>query len=72
MSSSCGDAPVADEFPVRLAIWLGANGDLVDALVALRRLGPEGAYALDAALGIKRVAVMRLSLGLWSIGYGRR
>jgi hypothetical protein len=51
--------------PVRLASWLAANGDLLDALVTLRRLGPEGADALDAALDIRRVAVMRFSLSLW-------
>ena len=55
-----------DEFPVRLALWLAANHDLVDALIALRRLGTEGTDALDAALDVKRVAIMRLSFGLWS------
>jgi hypothetical protein len=55
-----------DGFPVRLSIWLAANADLVAALVALRRLGPEGAAARQALLDVKRVATMRLSLALWS------
>jgi hypothetical protein len=56
----------ADEFPARLATWLVVNRELVDALVALRRLGNEASAALAAALDIRRVATMRLSLGLWS------
>jgi len=45
---------------------LVANRDLLDVLVALRGLGPEGADALAAVLDIKRVATMRLSVALWS------
>ena len=38
------------QFPEALAAWITRDGDLVEALVALRRLGAEGADALQAAL----------------------
>jgi hypothetical protein len=53
------------EFPEALATWIARDGDLVDALVALRRLGREGADALQAALSVRRVATLRASWQLW-------
>jgi hypothetical protein len=53
------------EFPEALAAWIAREGDLVEALVALRRLGAEGADALHAALSVRRVATLRASWQLW-------
>jgi len=53
------------EFPEALATWIARDGDLVDALVALRRLGAEGADALQGVLSVRRVATLRASWQLW-------
>jgi len=53
------------EFPETLAAWIARDGDLVEALVALRRLGAEGADALQAALSVRPVATLRASWQLW-------
>ena len=53
-------------FPKALAQWFSANGELLRSLVALRRLGAEGANGLAAALAIKRVVRLRLSWQLWA------
>jgi len=52
-------------FPQALARWLGRNRDLIDALVALRRVGTEGADAVSAILRVRRVAEVRASWQLW-------
>jgi hypothetical protein len=52
-------------FPEALAAWIGRDGDVVEALVALRRLGAEGADALQAVLSVRRVAMLRASWQLW-------
>ena len=54
-----------DGFPAALAVWLARDGALLDALVVLRRLGAEGGEALRAVLGIRRLAELRASWGLW-------
>jgi hypothetical protein len=53
------------QFPEALAAWIAHDGDLVEALVALRRLGAEGADALQAVLSVRRVATLRSSWQLW-------
>jgi hypothetical protein len=52
-------------FPEALADWLAQDGCLLDALVALRRLGAEGRDALEAVLSVRRVAALRASWALW-------
>jgi hypothetical protein len=54
-----------EEFPEVLARWIEADGDLLGALVALRRLGPEGADALKEALAVRRIVKLRFSWQLW-------
>ena len=60
-----GARATAAEFPEALAAWIARDGDLVEALVALRRLGSEGADALQAMLSVRRVAMLRASWQLW-------
>jgi hypothetical protein len=52
-------------FPTALARWLGRNSDLIDALLALRRLDTEAAEAVSALLRVRRIAEARLSWELW-------
>ena len=52
-------------FPKALADWLAKDGGLLDALLALRRLGAEGRDALEALLGVRRAAALRASWSLW-------
>ena len=52
-------------FPQALATWLGRNGDLIDALLALRRVETEGTEAVSAVLRVRRVAEVRASWELW-------
>jgi hypothetical protein len=52
-------------FPKALADWLARDGALLDALLALRRLGGEGRDALEAVLSVRRVAALRASWALW-------
>jgi hypothetical protein len=53
------------EFPEALSAWIARDGDLVEALVTLRRLGAEGADALQSVLSVRRVATVRASWQLW-------
>ena len=64
-ASRHGTGATDAEFPEALATWIARDGDLVEALVALRRLGPEGADALQAALLVRPVAALRASWQLW-------
>jgi hypothetical protein len=52
-------------FPKALADWLAKDGGLLNALLALRRLGAEGRDAVEAVLSVRRVAALRASWGLW-------
>ena len=52
-------------FPKALAAWLARNGDLLDSLLALRRLGAEGAEAVSTVLRVRRVVEVRASWQLW-------
>jgi hypothetical protein len=52
-------------FPKALADWLAKDQRLLDALLALRRLGAEGRNALEAVLSVRRVAALRASWELW-------
>jgi hypothetical protein len=52
-------------FPEALAAWIARDGTLLESLLALRALGPEGREALEAVLAVRRVAALRASWGLW-------
>ena len=52
-------------FPRALAEWIDGNGRLLTCLLTLRRLGSEGSVAVDAVLGLRRVARVRSSWELW-------
>src|SRR5205823_12442989 len=52
-------------FPKALDAWLARNGDLLDSLLALRRLGAEGAEEVSAILCVRRVVEVRASWQLW-------
>ena len=52
-------------FPEALAAWLAKDGSLLESLLALRRLGPEGQDALEAVLAVRRVAALKASWLLW-------
>jgi len=53
-------------FPDALATWIAQDGELLDGLLALRRLGREGEEALEALLAVRRVATLKASWSLWS------
>ncbi len=53
------------DFPALLREWIASDGDLLDCLLALRRLGGEGAVALQNALSLRRVATLKFSWELW-------
>ena len=59
--------PIDDpfHFPTGVASWLLANAVLVDSLIALRELGPDGEDAVEALLGVRTVAVFRASVELY-------
>jgi hypothetical protein len=46
--------------------WISADGNLLQSLEALRRLGAESCEAVAAVLAIKRVLRLRLSWELWA------
>jgi hypothetical protein len=52
-------------FPTALADWLAKDAGLLESLLALRRLGPEGRDALEAVLSVRRVAALKASWALW-------
>jgi hypothetical protein len=56
----------SSDFPQAVASFISTDGELLRSLVALRRLGSEGAAAVDALLSVKRVAKLRLSWELWA------
>lgn len=62
----CGAGNATEDFPRVLLEWTARDGQLLDALLALRRLGPEGHQAVEALLAVRRVAVLRLSWQLWA------
>jgi hypothetical protein len=59
--------PIDDpfHFPTGVATWILTNAPLIDALIALRELGPEGDQAVEALLAIRRVSVFRASIELY-------
>jgi hypothetical protein len=59
-------AGYSSDFPQAVASFISTDGELLRSLVALRRLGSEGAAAVDALLSVKRVAKLRLSWELWA------
>ena len=68
MSDASTSSAAAEErygFPKALAAWLARNGDVLDSLLALRRLGAEGAEAVSAVLYVRRVVEVRASWQLW-------
>jgi hypothetical protein len=52
-------------FPHALAQWIRADGDLLEALATVRRLGTEGDDALEALLKVRRISELKASWGLW-------
>lgn len=66
MPKAVRSSPGSYSFPLALAAWLGQNGDLLNALAAVRRLGAEGAEAVRAVLGIRQIAEVRASWQLWA------
>jgi len=53
-------------FPRALADWISADGDLLQSLEALRRLGTESCEAVAAVRAIRRIVRLRLSWELWA------
>jgi hypothetical protein len=59
--------PIDDpfHFPTGVASWILGNRSLLEGLVALRDIGPEGEEAVEALLAVRRVAVLSASIQLY-------
>lgn len=62
----CQAPNTAEDFPRAFLDWTSRNPELLNALLALRRLGPEGHQAVEAALAVRRIGVLRSSWQLWA------
>lgn len=51
--------------------WIDGNRDILEGLVALRSLGENGEAAVKAVLQVPSVAIIALSLVLWTIATAR-
>ena len=60
------DRSYSPKFPDEVAAWIATNGDVIDALLALRDLGDEAAEAVEATGEVRRVVRLRISFELWS------
>ncbi|MEX0665558.1 MAG: hypothetical protein WD598_12435 [Acidimicrobiia bacterium] len=52
-------------FPAEIVKWIAMNGELINALIALRRMGAEADAAVEAVGEIPGLLRFRLSLELW-------